>query len=341
MPATCPETLRSRYFWLIVALALPALAACVLSGATGLGLPDWHTDTGMAILRLRLFRVAAGFAVGAALAASGVLMQAVLRNPLAEPYLLGVSGGAGLGAALAILTGLGALTGGAGMAMILGAFTIPVSAFIGATMALLIVYALSREGGSIAIYTLVLCGIIVSAICSSLLTTLVAMAPVEGMHSVFWWTLGNLEVTSEALFFVCLAGMAIGCVAGMALARDLDAIALGEEMAHHVGVRTNTTITITLAAATLMTASAVAMAGLIGFVGLIVPHVTRRLVGAGHRRLIPLSAIAGGVFLAVADAIGRIAMAPREIPIGVITALAGGPFFLFLLRRRKKGSWEP
>jgi iron complex transport system permease protein len=313
----------------------------MLSVATGMGLPDWHTDIGMDILRLRFFRVVAGFAVGAALAASGVLMQAVLRNPLAEPYLLGVSGGAGLGAALAILAGFGTLAGGPGLAMIVGAFTIPACAFIGAVVALLIVYALAWEGGSIAVYTLILCGVIVSAICSSVLMSLVAMAPVEGMHSVFWWTLGNLEITSEPLFYVCLAGMAGGCIAGIALARDLDAISLGEEMAHHVGVRTGATIALALAAATLMTASAVAMAGLIGFVGLIVPHVTRHMVGAGHRRLIPLSAVAGGVFLAVADAIGRVAMAPREIPIGVITAIAGGPFFLRLLRRRKEGSWEP
>jgi iron complex transport system permease protein len=322
-------------------MALPALAMCMLLGAAGIGIPDWQTGTGLVILKLRLFRVAAGFAVGAALAASGVIMQAVLRNPLAEPYVLGVSSGAGLGAALAILTGLGAFVGNLSGSTALGTFVIPACAFLGAVIALVAVYTLSREGSTLAVYTLVLCGVIVSAICSSLLMFLVAMAPVEGMHSVIWWMLGSLEITSEPLFLACVAAIACACVAGMALARDLDAISLGEEMAHHVGVRTNTTIFLALAAATVMTASAVALAGLIGFVGLIVPHVTRRFVGAGHRRLIPLAAIAGGVFLAVADAIGRVVHAPQEIPIGVITALAGGPFFLFLLRHRKKGSWEP
>jgi iron complex transport system permease protein len=327
--------------WLIAALALPALAVCMLLGASGLGLPDLQTEAGMAILSLRLHRVAAGFAVGAALAASGVVLQAVLRNPLAEPYVLGVSSGAGLGATLAILTGIGALIGGATGSAALGTFTIPACAFLGAILALFAVYTLAREGSTIAVYTIVLCGVIVSAVCSSLLMFLVAMAPVEGMHSVLWWMLGSLEITSEPLFLACVAGIAGGCIASMALARDLDAMSLGEEMAHNVGVRTNRTMVAALAASTLMTASAVALAGLIGFVGLIVPHVTRHVVGAGHRRLIPMAALAGGVFLAVADALGRVLTAPQEIPVGVITALAGGPFFLFLLRRRKQGSWEP
>lgn len=325
----------------MLALAVPVLALCMLLGAAGIGLPDWHTETGLVILKLRFYRVAAGFAVGAALAASGVLLQAVLRNPLAEPYILGVSGGAGLGAALAILTGIGTLTARVFSCPFMGAATVPAFAFAGAVAALAAVYVLARESSTIAVYTLILCGVIVSAVCSSLLMFLVALAPVQGMHSVIWWMLGSLEITSEPLFAVCLAGIAAGCVAAMALARDLDAIALGEEMAHHVGVRTSTVIGLALAAATLMTASAVALAGLVGFVGLIVPHVARHIVGASHRRLIPSAAVAGGAFLALADAIGRVAHAPQEIPIGVITALAGGPFFLFLLRRRKEGSWEP
>lgn len=322
-------------------MCVPAIALCLLLGASGLGLPDWHTETGLAILRLRLFRVAAGLVVGAGLAASGVLLQAVLRNPLAEPYVLGVSSGAGLGAALAILAGIGAPTANILGCAFLGASAVPACAFLGAVCAITAVYALAREGTTIAVYTLILCGVIVSAVCSSLLMFLVSVAPVEGMHSVIWWMMGSLEITSEPLFAVCSIGVALGCFAAIAIARDLDAIALGEDMAHHVGVRTNMTIAVALGAATLMTASAVALAGLIGFVGLIVPHVIRRLAGAGHRRLIPLSALAGGVFLAVADALGRVVRAPQEIPIGVITALAGGPFFLLLLRRRKEGSWEP
>jgi iron complex transport system permease protein len=313
----------------------------MLLGPSGIGLPDWHGESGLAIIKLRFLRVAAGVVVGAALAASGVLLQAVLRNPLAEPYVLGVSGGAGLGAALAILAGFGSCTAQFLGCDLLGASTVPFCAFAGAVAALATVYMLAREGSTIAVYTLVLCGVIVSAVCSSLLMFLVSVAPVEGMHSVMWWMMGSLEVTSEPLFLVCSLGVAAGCVMAVALARDLDAIALGEEMAHHVGVRTGATIAAALGAATVMTASAVALAGLVGFVGLIVPHVVRRLVGAGHRRLLPLSALAGGAFLAVADAVGRSVHPPQEFPIGVITALAGGPFFLVLLRRRKEGSWEP
>jgi iron complex transport system permease protein len=258
-----------------------------------------------------------------------VVLQALLRNPLAEPYVLGVSSGAGLGAAIAILAGMGAVS----------FIPVPLSAFICACITLLLVYFLASEGGKPSIYGLILSGVIVSSVCSSLLMFLIAIAPIEGLHSIMWWMLGNLEIASPAQLLVCGSLIGIGFLLVWSLATELNAMTLGNDMAHHLGVRTTLTIVLGLAGATLITASAVAVAGLIGFVGLIIPHAVRALVGADHRRLLPASALAGGVFLAVCDAAARTIMAPREIPVGVITALLGGPFFLFILHRRRRQGW--
>ena len=317
---------RSASFWILLAASPLALMLCVLMGPSGFGLPDWATQGD--ILRLRLTRVLAGLAVGASLSCAGVVLQAILRNPLAEPYVLGVSSGAGLGAAAAILTGAAACS----------AFAIPACSFLLAVAALLIVYALANRGGGPSVYGLILSGVIVSSVCSALLMFLVSVAPIEGMHSVIWWMLGNLEVASDALLFGTVVLAAAGFLGIWLMARELNALTLGRDMAHHVGIRVRSAIVAGLALATLVTAASVAVAGLIGFVGLVVPHVVRALVGPDHRRLIPASALAGGAFLAVCDAIARTAMR-YEIPVGVVTALVGGPFFLALLRRRGGQGW--
>lgn len=310
-------------------LAPVLLGACLLVGASGFGLPDTATEGGRAILQLRLERVVTGFLVGAALACAGVVFQAILRNPLAEPYVLGVSSGAGLGAAIAILSGFGAAS----------VFALPAVAFAAAALTLAIVYALASEGGAPSVYGLILSGVIVSAIASSLLMFLVATAPVEGLHSVIWWMLGNLQPASRALLGGTAALVLCGCLGTWLLAPELNALTLGSETAHHLGVRTRATIVAGLALATLVTAGAVGLAGLIGFVGLIVPHVVRHLVGPDHRVLIPAAALYGGVFLALCDAVARVILAPREMPVGVVTALCGGPFFLAILRSRKLRGW--
>jgi iron complex transport system permease protein len=322
--------LKPRPF--ILALVLFALAALVLGllvGAAGVGLPDLNSTTGHAIFWLRLNRVLAAFVVGAALAGAGVVMQTLLRNPLAEPYVLGVSSGAGLGAAAAILTGVSAS----------GLFALPAAAFCSAVGALGLVYALASSGGAPSVYGLLLSGAIISAIGSNLLMLLITLAPIEGLHSITWWLLGNLQVTSRAELGVA-AGVTLLSLAALWLgARDLNALTLGREAAHHLGFRPARVVTLGLALATLMTATAVSLAGLIGFVGLVVPHVVRTLTGPDHRRLLPASALAGGAFLALCDTVGRVVLAPMEIPVGVVTALAGGPFFLFLLRKRRRQGW--
>lgn len=315
--------------WLLLLLAPVILSLCLLMGASRFGLPDTSTEIGLNILWLRVDRVFTGFLIGAALAVAGVVLQTVLRNPLAEPYVLGVSSGGGLGAALAITTGIVGL----------GAAVLPLSAFVLASLTLALVYWLGNQGGRVSLYGLILSGVIVSSCCSSILMFLIALAPVEGLHNILWWMLGNMEMHSQPVLAVSAILIAGGLAGLWALTRDLNALALGQEMAHHVGVRTRLTVFLALALATLITSTAVALGGLIGFVGLVVPHAVRSITGPNHGRLIPASAIAGGLFLALCDALARTVMAPRELPVGVITALIGGPFFLWILRSRRKQGW--
>ncbi len=330
---TCEPSRTNRSSRLLIALlgvgTMLLLAICVLSGPSGFGLPAVDTPMGRAILSLRLNRVATGLVVGAALSCAGVIFQALLRNPLAEPYVLGVSSGAGLGAACIILAGLGtAIT----------FFLLPVTAFVGAMLALLIVLAVAG-GTRASVYSLILSGVIVSSIASSILMFLVATASHEGLHSVIWWMLGNLQPTSQGQMVMTAVVVVGGIAAAWFIAPQLDALTLGREVAHHVGVRTELMTAIGLLLGSLLAAAAVSLAGLIGFVGLIVPHVMRSLLGPGHRRLIPATALAGGVFLALCDALARSVLAPREIPVGVLTALCGGPFFLTILKLRGKKGW--
>jgi iron complex transport system permease protein len=310
----------------LAALAIGIPLGCLFLGPEGFGLPDAQTPIGRALLSLRLHRITTGFIVGAALAASGVVFQAVLRNPLADPYVLGISSGGALGAALVILCGWYALH----------PLLLPLGAFVFAAATLLLVYALAAHEGAPTVYGLILSGVIVSAMASSVLMLLLSLASVEGLHSVTWWTLGNLQGASTELLAACAvcAGVGVGVSAGMA--RELNALALGTVTAHHLGVRAGRAAVFALAAATLAAAAAVALAGLIGFVGLIVPHAVRHWIGADHRRLLGGSVLAGGAMLVLCDTLARLLMSPRELPVGVITALVGGPFFLVLLRSRRQ-----
>ena len=321
-------------FWAVL-FAVPVVALiCLLFGASGFGIPDLSTAMGRAIFWLRVNRVLTALVVGAALSCAGCVFQALLRNPLAEPYVLGVSSGAALGAAAAILLG-------AGSGLMLA--VLPGAAFLGAAVTMGIVLLVAGGAGA-SIYSLILSGVIVSAIGSSLLMFLVATASSQGLHSVVWWMLGNLQPTSGGLLGTCAAVVAAGVVGAWWLAPDLNTMTLGKEAAHHVGVRTRFVSLIGLSLATLITSSAVAIAGLISFVGLIVPHAVRSLIGPDHRRLIPVSALAGGAFLAACDAVARTILPsltgqPIEVPVGVLTALCGGPFFLFILKFRGRRGW--
>ena len=279
-------------------------------------------DLNGALFRLRLWRVLAGLLVGAALALAGAVLQTVLRNPLADPFVLGISGGASLAAAAVLATGLVAV----------GSFVLPTAAFAGAVAALLAVAAIARAAGGGPV-TLILAGVVSGSLSSAVLMVVLACASSRTLQSVTWWMMGSLQTAEPAS--LAAAGTCIGAAALVMFSqsRALNALALGPDLAQSLGVRTGRVLPLVLGAASLAVAAAVSLAGIIGFVGLIVPHAVRRIVGANHRALLPASALAGGLFLVACDQLGKL-FGEVEIPAGVVTALAGGPFFLWLLVRR-------
>jgi iron complex transport system permease protein len=319
--------MHDRKSLIVYCVLLAALAgACLLSIFSGAAHVPFGEMLQSNIIQLRVARILLCVIAGAGLSVAGVIFQSLLRNPLAEPYVLGVSSGAGLGAALAILLGLNAA----------GAWTLPGMAFAGALGTILLVYALAQTGaGAIPVHTLLLSGTIVNSVLGSMLMFLVSIAPSQDLHNVVWWLLGNLQVSDWQLLRVVGVVVAAGLAVCMLLARDLNLMTLGEEAAAHLGLHVEQTKKLFFVVASLMTGATVAACGLIGFVGLIVPHSVRLVIGPDHRQLVPASALAGAAFLVLADTFARTVKAPLEIPIGVITSFLGGPFFLFLLRRKK------
>ncbi len=277
-----------------------------------------------ALFWLRVWRILAGLLVGASLALAGAVLQTVLRNPLADPFVLGLSGGASLAAAVVLATGLAAV----------GAFVLPVASFAGAVAALLVVAAVARAAGGGPV-TLILSGVVMGGITSSFLMLILTFSESRALQSVTWWMMGNLSSAEPAQLAVTGACAGAAAVVLLAQARRLNALVLGADYARTLGVRTERVVPLVLGAASLATAAAVSLAGVIGFVGLIVPHAVRRLAGANHRALLPLSALGGGIFLVACDQAGRL-FGEVEVPAGVITALAGGPFFLYLLIRHAR-----
>jgi iron complex transport system permease protein len=281
------------------------------------------------ILGIRLPRVLASFLVGLSLASSGVVFQGIFRNPMADPFIIGVSSGAALGAALAIVlkVGIG----------ILSYYTIPAMAFLGSLLALFITYNISKVGSIIPITTLLLSGIAVSIFFSSIVAMLEVIAGAE-LHPLVFWLMGGFSYVEWKDILLAFPLIFLSEIVIYAFARDLNLMLLGEEEAKNLGVSVEKTKKILIIFSSLVTATSVSLSGIIGFVGLIVPHITRILIGPDHRILIPASMLVGGIFLMVCDSLARIAMLPSELPVGIITALSGGPFFIYLLRK-KKGSY--
>lgn len=305
-------------------LCLLLAAAWVLSVAVGSTSAPWDVRS-MPIFHLRAVRALMASVAGAGLSVAGVIFQSLLRNALAEPYVLGVTAGAGVGAALAIIRGM----------TIAGAWTVPGMAFAGALGTIVLVQTLARtRAGAMPVETMLLAGVTVSAILNSLLMFLVSVAPSDKLHGVVWWLLGNLFAAewrqAAPMAVVVVPGLAVSIL----LARDLNLMALGDAPASHLGLNVERSRLLFFVIASLVTGATVAACGIIGFVGLIVPHAMRLVVGPDHRRLVPATAIAGATFLVLADCLARTLLA-TEIPIGVVTALAGGPLFLMLLRRHK------
>lgn len=283
------------------------------------------------VLRVRLPRVVLAALVGASLATAGTLFQALLRNPLADPYVLGVSGGAALGGILALA---------AGGALGLGYAAVPPASFAGAVATLLLLLAVAGGRGRLSPTTLLLVGVVFNAFASAAIIFLASSAGLAEGARIFLWLIGNLSDARPALAGAVAAFLAVGLACALPFARSLNLLALGEEPAAQLGVPVEALRRLLLVATSLMVGAAVSVSGLIGFVGLIIPHLLRLAVGPDHRLLVPAAALGGAAFLVVCDTAARTVLAGRELPVGAITALVGGPLFLFLLRRAPRGVAE-
>lgn len=281
------------------------------------------------IVDLRLPRVLLAALVGACLATAGVLYQALFRNALADPYILGVSSGAGLGATLAFVaagtTTLGVLVG------------VPAGAFVGALATIALVVALAERAGRFESTSLLLAGVAVSYTLAAL-TSFVMVVSRESMHAVVFWMMGGLQRASWPWVGMLSAVLVVGGAVPLARSRDLDLMLLGDERASQLGLDARRFTLAMLACASLVVAGAVSVSGLIGFVGLMVPHAVRLVVGPDHRTLLPASALAGAIAVVLADLLARVVLAPVELPVGIVTALAGGPFFVWLLTRKERAA---
>ncbi|MGH2492933.1 MAG: FecCD family ABC transporter permease [Candidatus Limnocylindria bacterium] len=316
---------------LAVALVVSA-AAGILAGAVAIAPGDVlgallgaEGTSGTIIRELRLPRVLGAALVGGALAAAGALLQGMLRNPLADPFVTGTSAGASLGAVLAVAVGLEPVL-------------VPLAAFAGAIAAITLVWRLARLGGRTTVLTVLLAGVVLTSFAGALVTFILVSSDrlALRLRAVLGWLQGGVSVISWSELAVAAVVVAIGVIGAVLLAPRIDAYAFGEETAAALGVDLDRTTAAVLATTALLTGAAVAIAGLVGFVGLVIPHALRFLLGATHRRLIVASIPAGAIALVLADLGARTALAPAELPVGVITGLVGAPFFLALLVRSRR-----
>jgi len=281
------------------------------------------------LFSLRLPRILFAGLVGAALSTAGVIFQALLRNPLADPYILGISGGSALGAIIGISTGLGSLPLG-----------IPLPAFLGAAITVLLVLAAGGSDRGFSSGTMLLAGVIVNAFFSALILLALALSSSADLQKITFWLMGNLSLAGFNEILLMGLVLAAGFSIAFLHARSMNLISLGEETARHLGVNLGRTRILLLLSGSLLTAVAVAFSGTVGFVGLIIPHLVRMTLGADHRLLLPASLLFGASFLIVADTFARTAIPDMELPVGVVTALCGSPYFLYLLRKGRFQPWS-
>ncbi len=310
-------------------LFLVLAGACVGTALLSLALGSAQDPTREIVLQIRLPRTILAAMVGAGLATAGALLQALLQNPLADPYVLGISGGAALGGviALAFGTGLGP-----------AAFSVPAIAFGGALLATALLYAIAGGGGRAPSHSLLLTGVVFNAFASSLIVFVTTATDLSRVAGVFLWLIGSIRLVDTSLIFAVAALLAIGLGVGIYHSYALNLLSQGDETAASLGIDVRRTRRRILLATALMIGASVSVSGLIGFVGLIVPHLLRLVIGSDHRVLVPASALFGAAFLMFTDALARTVLAPTELPVGAITALFGGPLFLVLLRRELRRS---
>ncbi|MBB2970781.1 iron ABC transporter permease [Mesorhizobium sp. RMAD-H1] len=284
------------------------------------------------VLDIRLPRILMGVLIGSALAVSGAVMQGLFRNPLADPGLVGVSSGASVGAIASIIFGGTVL---APVAAVLGIYTLPLMAFLASLVTTLLLYGIATRRGQTSVATMLLAGIALAALGVALSSALIYIADDRQLRDITFWQMGSLAGTTWTKIAASGPIIALSLIAAPFLARGLNGLALGEASAHHLGIpvqRLKNVAIVTVAAAV---GASVAVSGGIGFVGIIVPHLLRLVIGPDHRYLLPASALLGSILLLLADAVSRTIVAPAELPIGIVTALAGAPFFLWILLRRR------
>lgn len=335
-----PRTLLNRTL-AAVALLLLVMVACSLVGTEPISLKAALTGPGQSaspnldyeiLLRVRVPRILLAAIVGAALAGAGVVFQAILRNPLADPYILGVSSGAGLGAMLAVISGIGWT--------LWGRSPVAIFAFVGALGTVWLVWTVGRITGRFHITGLLLAGVVVNACFSAVIMFLTSVAKSQDVYATVFWLMGNMAEEDAFVLWASGGCVAAGLVSLFFISAPLNAISFSQTDARSMGIHVERVQFVALAVSSLITAVAVSLSGLIGFVGLIVPHAVRLVVGPDHRQLLPMSSILGAMFLVVADTIARRVIAPAQLPVGVITAMVGGPFFLILLMRyNRKVCW--
>lgn len=277
---------------------------------------------------IRIPRTFLGFAVGGSLSLAGAILQGIYRNPLVEPYTLGISGGASLGITFVIVTGL----------HLLNVLLMPFAGFIGAFLTIFLVYTLGMKKGKISVTRMLLIGVMISFISSSLVMFLMSVTAVENIHSIVFWTMGSLNESNSTLIAGMVALSLVCLFATYLFVTQLNALRLGEEKARQLGINSNAIIKILFVITSLLTGACIAVAGVIGFVGLVIPHTVRLWVGTDYRILLITSFLSGSIFLIASDILARTIIAPNELPIGVITGIVGGVAFIVLLSHSQKQS---
>lgn len=322
------------YVFILLALLMVAAVWSLLAGDIDvhwrelprLLMGDTDSLEATIIQRIRLPRVLLGMAVGGALSLSGTILQGVYRNPLVEPYTLGISGGAALGVAFAIVFGL---------EKYLGSWVLPFMGFVGSLLIIMMVYALGQRNSRINTQSMLLVGVMISFIASSTMMLLMSITTTENLQSIFFWTMGSLDSTNATLIRIAAISALVGLVLSYFLVRPLNALRIGEEKARYLGINTDLSVRLLFVLSSLLTGVCVSVVGVIGFVGLIIPHLFRRLVGGDFRILLISSFIGGGIFLLLSDILARTIISPNELPIGVITGLIGGTVFIFMINGTK------
>jgi iron complex transport system permease protein len=302
--------------WRILLHKLPLLHKIII--------PNWDISDEQIIMKVRFPRVILAIIVGASLAVAGTGFQGILRNPLADPYTLGVSSGASVGAAIMIQFSL---------VQVLGQWTVPLVAFVTGIATLFFVFYLSRIGGKMSMETLILAGVVINAFLGSFVQFMVSLSN-NVVNAVLYWLMGSIALKGWVYSQVLFPYLLLGVIVMLTYGRALNLFALGERQAAHLGVSVERTKIIVLGVSTLLTAAAVSVSGVIGFVGLVVPHLVRLIVGPDYRYIIPIATIGGGIYVLWADTIARVLLSPREIQLGIVTAFIGAPFFAFLLRKQ-------